>query len=294
MLDTILKNLRENTGWIFLGWIILFAGGISILNSFAIVKPGNVGVKVVLGKTNPNYLPEGFHLKLPFITEVATLSIQQQSLVLEDLDGSSSEGNNIFLDTQLTYSLKPTEAVDFYVNYKTIGNFQSNFLSNIVQTEAKSVLVRRNLQKTIAERERIDNEIEEAVFSALEGYPQIAPKRVQVQDLDFAQGVIDALEQKEIAQQKAQEAIYKLEEAKKVAEATVAKAEGQAKAQKLLAQALQGDGGELSLKRQELENQHEMIKAWEKGGSQVPTILNMGSGESLPLVLDVNQLNQGQ
>ena len=187
MLDVILKNLRQNTGWIVLGWIILFAGAIGALNSFAIVKPGNVGVKVVLGKTSPNYLPEGLHFKPPFIAEVQSLSIQQQSLVLEDLDGSSSEGNNIFLDTQLTYSLKPTEAVDFYINYKTIRNFQDNFLSNIVQTEAKSVLVRRNLQKTIAERERIDNEIGEAVFSALEDYPQIAPKRVQVQDLDFAQ-----------------------------------------------------------------------------------------------------------
>lgn len=294
MLNVIQRNLRQNTGWIVLGWIILFSGAISFLNSFAIVKPGNVGVKVVLGKTNPNYLPEGFHFKFPFITDVEILSIQQQSLVLEDLDGSSSEGNNIFLDTQLTYSLKPTEAVDFYVNYKTIRNFQDNFLSNIVQTEAKSVLVRRNLQKTIAERERIDNEIEEAVFSALEGYPQIAPKRVQVQDLDFAQGVINALEQKEIAQQKAQEAIYKLEEAKKLAEATVAKAEGQAKAQQLLAQALQGAGGELSLKRQELENQYEMIKAWEKGGSKVPTILNMGNAESLPLVIDAQQLQNTQ
>lgn len=292
MVNTILRNLRQNTGLIVLGWLVLFASITSIMNSFAIVKPGNVGVKVVLGKTNPQYLSEGFHFKLPFISEVETLSIQQQSLVLEDLDGSSSEGNNIFLDTQLTYSLKPTEAVDFYVNYKTIENFQSNFLSNIVQTEAKSVLVRRNLQKTIAERERIDNEIEEAVFSALEGYPQIAPKRVQVQDLDFAQGVIDALEQKEVAQQKAQEATYKLEEAKKLAEAAIAKAEGQAQSQRLLAQALQGDGGELALQRQALENQYDMIQAWEKGGSQMPMILNLGDSSSLPLMMDINSLQQ--
>lgn len=292
MVNTILRNLRQNTGLIVLGWLVLFASITSILNSFAIVKPGNVGVRIFLGKTSPKYLSEGFHFKLPFVSEIQTLSIQQQSLVLEDLDGSSSEGNNIFLDTQLTYSLKPAEAVDFYINYNTIENFQANFLSNIVQTEAKGVLVRRNLQKTIAERERIDNEIEEAVFTALEGYPQIAPKRVQVQDLDFAQGVIDALEQKEVAQQKAQEATYKLEEAKKLAEAAIAKAEGQAQSQKLLAQALQGDGGELALQRQALENQYDMIQAWEKGGSQMPMILNLGDSGSMPLMLDLNQLNQ--
>ncbi|NJN73225.1 MAG: prohibitin family protein [Limnothrix sp. RL_2_0] len=292
MVNTILRNLRQNTGLTVLGWLVIFASITGILNSFTIVKPGNVGVRIFLGKTSPKYLSEGFHFKLPFVSEIQTLSIQQQSLVLEDLDGSSSEGNNIFLDTQLTYSLKPTEAVDFYVNYNTIQNFQSNFLSNIVQTEAKGVLVRRNLQKTIAERERIDNEIEEAVFSALQDYPQIAPKRVQVQDLDFAQGVIDALEQKEVAQQKAQEATYKLEEAKKLAEAAIAKAEGQAQSQKLLAQALQGDGGELALQRQALENQYDMIQAWEKGGSQMPTILNLGDSGSLPLMMDINSLKQ--
>ncbi|MGB2924296.1 MAG: prohibitin family protein [Limnothrix sp.] len=294
MIDTLLKNIRQNTGLIVLGWLVLFAVITSILNSFAIVKPGDVGIKVVLGKTNSQYLSEGFHFKLPFITDVETLSIQQQSLVLEDLDGSSSEGNNIFLDTQLTYSLKPSEAVDFYINYKTIDNFQSNFLRNIVQTEAKSVLVRRNLQRTIAERELIDNEIEESVFSALEDYPEIAPKRIQVQDLDFAERVIEALEQKEVAQQRAQEATYKLEEAKKLAEAAIAKAEGQAQSQTLLAKALQGDGGELALQRQALENQFDMIQAWEKGGSQMPMILNLGDSGSIPLMLDVNQLNQAQ
>ncbi|NJN75800.1 MAG: hypothetical protein HC796_05780 [Synechococcaceae cyanobacterium RL_1_2] len=95
--------------------------------SFAIVEPGEVGVKITLGKTHRNYLDQGFHLKLPFITKVKTLSIAQQSLVLENLDGSSSEGNNIFLDTQLTYSLKPSEVVDFYINYKSINNFKITF-----------------------------------------------------------------------------------------------------------------------------------------------------------------------
>ncbi|NJN75799.1 MAG: hypothetical protein HC796_05775 [Synechococcaceae cyanobacterium RL_1_2] len=160
-------------------------------------------------------------------------------------------------------------------------------MSNIVKTEAKSVLVRRNLQKTIAEREKIDNEIGESVFSALEEYPEISPKRVQVQDLDFADGVIAALEQKEVAQQKAQEASYRLQEAQKLAEAEVAKAEGQAKSQRLLAEALQIQGGELSLRRQELENQQRFIEAWEKGGSQMPMILNTGSESTTPFIMDL-------
>lgn len=264
--------------------IALFLFG---LQSFAIVEPGEVGVRITLGKTDPNYLGQGFHFKLPLISKVKTLSIAQQSLVLEDLDGSSSEGNNIFLDTQLTYSLKPTEAVDFYINYNNIDNFQDNFLSNIVKTEAKSVLVRRNLQKTIAEREKIDNEIGEAVVSALQEYPEISPKRVQVQDLDFAEGVIAALEQKEVAQQRAQQATYRLQEASKLAEAEVAKAQGQAESQKLLAEALQTQGGELSLRRQELENQHRFIEAWEAGGSPMPMILNTGGESSTPFIMDL-------
>ncbi len=93
-----------------------------------------------------------------------------------------------------------------------------------------------------------------------------------VVDLNFSPEFARAVEEKQIAEQRSQRAVYVAKEAEQQAQADVNRAKGKAEAQRLLAETLKAQGGELVL-------QKEAIEAWREGGAQMPKVLVMG-GES--------------
>lgn len=87
--------------------------------------------------------------------------------------------------------------------------------------------------------------------------------------MDFSPEFAKAVEDKQIAKQRAKRAIYVAQEAEQQAQADINRAKGKAEAQRLLAETLKAQGGELVL-------QKEAIQAWREGGSQMPKVLVMG------------------
>jgi regulator of protease activity HflC (stomatin/prohibitin superfamily) len=79
--------------------------------------------------------------------------------------------------------------------------------------------------------------------------------------------------------------VYVAREAEQTAQADINRAKGKAEAQRLLAETLRAQGGELVL-------QKEAIEAWRQGGSQMPRVLVMGGdGEngSVPFLFNVGK-----
>lgn len=93
-----------------------------------------------------------------------------------------------------------------------------------------------------------------------------------VVDLSFSPEFARAVEEKQIAEQKSQRAVYVAREAEQEAQADINRAKGKAEAQRLLAETLRAQGGQLVL-------QKEAIEAWREGGAQMPRVL-VTSGES--------------
>ena len=79
--------------------------------------------------------------------------------------------------------------------------------------------------------------------------------------------------------------MYIASEAEQKAQAEINRAKGKAEAQKLLAETLKAQGGQLVL-------QKEAIEAWREGGAQVPKVLVIsGDGSSsLPFLLNFEDL----
>ena len=90
--------------------------------------------------------------------------------------------------------------------------------------------------------------------------------------MDISPEFAKAVEEKQIAEQRAKRAIYVAQEAEQDAQADINRAKGKAEAQRLLAETLKAQGGQLVL-------QKEAIQAWREGGSQMPKVLVMGGGE---------------
>ena len=71
-------DLQPLGRWIGIGLLffvlILLAGSATY-----VVQPGFRGVAVTLGTVSPDFKPEGFGLKQPFLTRIHSLSIRQQT-----------------------------------------------------------------------------------------------------------------------------------------------------------------------------------------------------------------------
>jgi len=102
-----------------------------------------------------------------------------------------------------------------------------------------------------------------------------------VVNLDFSDEFSKAVEDKQIAEQRAQRAVYVAQEAAQQAQAEINRAQGKAEAQRLLAETLKAAGGQLVL-------QKEAIEAWREGGAQVPEVLVInGEGGTPPFFLNL-------
>jgi len=107
-----------------------------------------------------------------------------------------------------------------------------------------------------------------------------------VVDLNFSIEFAKAVEEKQIAEQRAQRAVYIAREAEQEAQADINRAKGKAEAQRLLAETLKAQGGELVL-------QKEAIEAWRSGGAQMPNVLVTG-GESggIPFIFNLKDFQK--
>jgi regulator of protease activity HflC (stomatin/prohibitin superfamily) len=105
-----------------------------------------------------------------------------------------------------------------------------------------------------------------------------------VVDLNFSTDFAKAVEDKQIAEQRARRAVYIAQEAEQDAQAEINRAKGRAESQRLIAETLKAQGGQLVL-------QKEAIEAWKEGGAQVPRVLVMGQGGNVPFIFDLTQLD---
>ncbi len=140
------------------------------------------------------------------------------------------------------------------------------------------------VEEAITKRQELKNDFDNALGERLNKYGVIILD-TSVIDLTFSPEFAKAVEEKQIAEQRSQRAVYVAAEAEQEAFADINRARGRAEAQKLLAETLKAQGGELVL-------QKEAIEAWKSGGAQMPRVLVMGgeSNSSVPFLFNLSNI----
>ncbi|BAZ45112.1 band 7 protein [Chondrocystis sp. NIES-4102] len=255
------------------------------LNSFIIVNPGEAGVISILGKAQDGVLLEGIHLKPPVISvvDIYDLTVQKfevpaQSSTKDLQDLSASFAINFRLDPSLVVEIRRTQG--------TLANIVSKIIAPQTQESFKIAAARRTVEEAITQRNELKQDFDDALSDRLEKYG-IVVLDTSVVDLEFSPEFAKAVEEKQIAEQRAKRAIYVAQEAEQEAQADINRAKGKAEAQRLLAETLKAQGGQLVL-------QKEAIQAWKEGGSQMPKVLVMGGKEQagIPFLFNLSDVQQ--
>jgi len=208
---------------ILLGVVIL------VTNSIHMIPAGYVGVVTRWGAAQRVVYP-GLGVHLPFAESIVLMSVRTQKDQVEatamskDLQLASSS-------VAINYHLDGTQAIAVYQN---IGPDYANIIiAPAVQNTFKATTAKFSAEELITRREIVRMEAENSLKEELAKI-HIIVENFNVVNFDFSAEYQAAIEQKQVAQQQVETAKQRLFQAEIDAQAEVARAQGQADAQKAL------------------------------------------------------------
>lgn len=274
------QNIQAIVIGIVLALILLLGS-----SSFVIINPGEAGVLSILGKSRDGALLEGIHIKPPLISKVDVYDVTVQKFEvpaksatrdLQDLTGRFA----------INFRLDPTQVVTIRRTQGSLENIVAKIIAPQTQESFKIAGAKKTAEESITQRSALKEDFDNALSSRLEKYGVIVID-TSVIDLNFSTDFAKAVEEKQIAEQRAQRAVYIAREAEQEAQAEINRAQGKAEAQRLLAETLKAQGGELVL-------QKEAIQAWREGGAQMPKVLVLGKdAPRVPFLFNVGNVEGG-
>lgn len=205
--------------------IFLYLAG----SSFVVVDAGYVGVVKRLGAVQPEFLPEGFHFKAPFVDVVQKFDVRL-SKVESDAGASSKDLQMIRTKIAVQYSMN---AALMPMTLQRIGTrlvVEKTLVDPAIMESVKAITALYTAEQLITKRDEVKNRIQAQIDSFLnetlrekELIGSLTIANIAITDFDFSAEFNRAIEEKVRAEQEALKA--KNEKLKRVTQAEAAAAE---------------------------------------------------------------------
>lgn len=203
---------------------------ITLFSSFKTIKSGEVGLKVRFGKIVDSSLKEGFNIKIPYIEKIVKVNIKVQKAEL-DTESSSKDLQTIKTKLAVNYRVDSDNAVNLY---KTVGNsYEETILIPAIQESIKSAMSQYTAEQTITKRNEVSDKCLEEIQEKVKKYG-IVVEDFNIIDLDFSDAYNQAIEEKQVAEQKVLTAQQELERTKIEKEKKIVEAQGTKEANEIL------------------------------------------------------------
>jgi regulator of protease activity HflC (stomatin/prohibitin superfamily) len=269
---------RTNTGYEttypfrkFVSLPYLLVVAVVAFESITIVPPGNVGVQVTLGKTNlDNVLTEGVTMVNP-ISSVKNVNVQLQRAQLENQSAGTKDMQQVHTDIVVNYRLTPNMVPTIYKEFGL--NVADKVLAPAISEVFKTVTGQYTSEELIIKREEVSSKILERLQTKVAPF-DITVSNISLVNFGFGKAYQDAIDAKMVATQSKLKAEQDLQRIEVEAKSRIAQAEGEAKAIKIQAEAIQSNGGQAYVQLQ-------WIDKWD--GKMPNTVVNGSQGMMLNL-----------
>jgi regulator of protease activity HflC (stomatin/prohibitin superfamily) len=216
----------------------------AIYGSFAIIKPGNVGVVFNRFSGSLRATGQGVVWRIPWVTQVQSypIALRTYSMVARAQEGSAQgddsidlptrEGQHIRQDISVTYNTSQDKAADVFRSFRgaDIEDIERTFIRRTIITVSQNVAGQMALTDLISnQRTALQDSIQEQLGQQMEKMGFVVDK-VNLGASHLPQAIEAQMQQKMAAQQQAQQAEYELQRQQTLAKAKVAEAEGDAQA----------------------------------------------------------------
>lgn len=261
---------RKQIIWSIVALLVLF----TFLSSIRFVGTGKIAVVTRYGKVTGRELKEGAHFVLPWgVDKVTTYDIKVQK---QDANAAaaSKDLQDVNAHLVLNYRIQAGQVSHIH---QTIGaDYHDKLIAPAVQEVFKSASAKFDATQLITERSEVKKEVSVQLRDRLEKYG-IVITDVSLTNFSFSPEFSKAIEDKQVAQQAAQRAVFVAEKAKQEAQADIERARGQAESQRLL----QSTASSQTIELKRLENERAAIDKW--NGTLPHLWSGQGSIFSIPL-----------
>jgi len=235
-----------------------------------VVEPGHRGVMVTLGRVSAAFKPEGFGLKMPFISRVEQQLVRQQTELMESTKCYSSDLQQVEMDLKVLYRVPETMVVSLYRDYD--GAVFKSLVQPRVAEALKEVTATERAEDIVQKRETVKDR---SLLSAREKIGDLLiVEDVVLEDIRLTDILATEIEAKMVEEQEAARARFSQQQAEIDAKTKVIEAKGEAEAIRLQGQALRENPSVLDL---------QIVSQWE---GVMPLVVGSGvegAGIILPL-----------
>lgn len=187
----------------------------------------------------------GLHWIIPFFENVKPYSIAKQTYTMssstgegqvqgdDSIEARTKDGQQVYIDASVIYSIDPTHVIDLHITWQ--DRYQDNVVRPIVRAAIRDAVSQYGVEEIVSTKR---GELEQTITNAVQG--GLAANNLIMDDfllrnIRFSDEYAKAVEQKQIAEQQAQQAAYVVEQKKQEAEQARQVAQGQADAQVIAA-----------------------------------------------------------
>lgn len=241
--------------------LLVFAAG-----SFYVVGPSERGVRVTLGTMSDQFVAPGLGAKLPLVTDIYRVNVQQDTREVS-AECFSSDLQQINVQLKVLYRIPETSVVAVLRDYA--GNPFEKLVLPRVQEAIKEVTALKTAADIVKTREQIKVAALDSSRAKIGSLLTI--EDLVIEDVRLSTELEQAIEAKMVQQQEAEKAIFKMQQARTDAETLIIKAKADAESIRIQGEALEKTPRLVELK---------MVEKW-NGVS--PQVVGAGSNILLPL-----------
>ena len=194
--------------------VVVALGGIAY-SCVRTVPTGHTGIVTTFGNVEDYNFEAGVHFCMPWNTVVAMDNRNQKASV--DMECFSSDIQNVTVTYTLNYQIEKANAQTIY---KQIGtDYYNTVIVPRIQEAVKAVMAGYTAEELLENRAELSTEIRAILTEKLQAY-NIEVIDTSLENLDFSDAFTDAVEAKQVAEQKSKQA--KIEQEQKTMEAEAA------------------------------------------------------------------------
>lgn len=261
------------------GAIVVFVLIIGFNSATYVVEPGTRGVEVTLGTVSPVFKPEGFGLKIPFITTITPQIIRQQTAHMK-ADCYSSDLQQVQIDLRILYRVPDASVVTVFRDYQ--GDPFEALIQPRVAESINEATAQRSAELIVQKREEIKTRVLEIARKKIGDL--LVVEDVVVENIELSRMLENAIEAKMVQEQEAARARFTKQQAQTEANTAVIKARGEAESINLRGKALHDNPSIIDL---------QIVERWDGVAPLVVGPSAQGSGMILPIgdfrVFDLNR-----
>ena len=189
------------------------------------VPTGHTGIVTVFGKVENETYEAGVHFAAPWKSVVNMDNRNQKASI--DLSCFSSDIQEVAVTYTLNYQISKTNAQTIY---KDIGvSYYETVILPRVQEAVKSEMAKYTAEQLLSKRSQLSEDIRGVLTDKLAAY-NIVVVDASMENLDFSDAFTDAVEAKQVAEQKSKQAQIEQDQKNMEAEAAAKRAQIEAEA----------------------------------------------------------------